>query len=63
VLLVSEDLDELLELADRIAVMAEGRLVHETAASGADRVALGRHMAGHVESAAADTSEPLAVHA
>ncbi|WP_250518681.1 ABC transporter ATP-binding protein [Caballeronia sp. ATUFL_M1_KS5A] len=63
VLLVSEDLDELLELADRIAVIAEGRLVHETAASGADRVALGRHMAGHVESATRAASEPLAVHA
>ncbi|WP_404980125.1 MULTISPECIES: ABC transporter ATP-binding protein [unclassified Caballeronia] len=63
VLLVSEDLDELLELADRIAVIAEGRLVHETAASGADRVALGRHMAGHVESATRDTSVPVTVHA
>ncbi|SAK56673.1 ABC transporter [Caballeronia fortuita] len=63
VLLVSEDLDELLELADRIVVIAEGRLVHETAASGADRVALGRHMAGHVESAAGESTEPLAVHA
>ncbi|MEI5995799.1 ABC transporter ATP-binding protein [Paraburkholderia bengalensis] len=63
VLLVSEDLDELLELADRIAVIAEGRLVHETAASGADRVALGRHMAGHVESAGRDVGAPVAVHA
>jgi simple sugar transport system ATP-binding protein len=50
VLLVSEDLDELLELANRIAVIAEGRLVFETAAQGADRVVLGRHMAGHGES-------------
>ena len=30
VLLVSEDLDELLELSDRIAVMFDGRIVHET---------------------------------
>jgi general nucleoside transport system ATP-binding protein len=50
VLLVSEDLDELLELADRIAVMAEGRLVYETPAQGAERAVLGRHMAGHNES-------------
>lgn len=50
VLLVSEDLDELLELADRIAVIAEGRLVFETAAQNADRVVLGRHMAGHGDS-------------
>jgi ABC-type uncharacterized transport system ATPase subunit len=49
VLLVSEDLDELLELADRIAVIAEGRLVFETAAEVADRALLGRHMAGHTE--------------
>ncbi|MDR5809191.1 ABC transporter ATP-binding protein [Caballeronia sp. LZ019] len=63
VLLVSEDLDELLELADRIAVIAEGRLVHETAASGADRVALGRHMAGHVEHAEPGATEPATVHA
>src|SRR5580698_10775294 len=49
VLLVSEDLDELLELADRIVVIAEGRLVFETAANSADRVSLGRHMAGHVD--------------
>ncbi|MFL9870853.1 ABC transporter ATP-binding protein [Paraburkholderia megapolitana] len=47
VLLVSEDLDELLELADRIAVMAEGRLVFETPAEQAERAVLGQHMAGH----------------
>src|SRR4029079_3289904 len=32
VLLISEDLDELLELADRIVVMSEGRVVYETSA-------------------------------
>jgi simple sugar transport system ATP-binding protein len=46
VLLVSEDLDELLELADRIAVMSEGRIVHETDAAHAERQVLGAHMAG-----------------
>jgi ABC-type uncharacterized transport system ATPase subunit len=51
VLLVSEDLDELLELADRIAVMAEGRLVYETPAASAERAVLGQHMAGHTEEA------------
>ena len=30
VLLVSEDLDELLELSDRIVVIFDGRIVHET---------------------------------
>ena len=47
VLLVSEDLDEILELADRILVISEGRIVHETPAKDADRQIIGRHMAGH----------------
>lgn len=47
VLLVSEDLDELLELADRIVVMSEGRIVHATDAAAADRQVLGAHMGGH----------------
>jgi ABC-type uncharacterized transport system ATPase subunit len=47
VLLVSEDLDEILELSDRIVVMFEGRLVYEAPASTADVGAIGRSMAGH----------------
>ena len=47
VLLVSEDLDELLELADRLVVMFHGELVYETRASEADLTEIGRHMAGH----------------
>jgi general nucleoside transport system ATP-binding protein len=47
VLLVSEDLDELLELADRIVVIFNGRLVYEARASEVDLVEVGRHMAGH----------------
>jgi simple sugar transport system ATP-binding protein len=46
VLLISEDLDELLELSDRIAVMSEGRIVFETPAAGADRRMIGSHMGG-----------------
>ena len=46
VLLISEDLDELLELSDRIVVMSEGRLVFETNAAQADRNVLGAHMGG-----------------
>jgi simple sugar transport system ATP-binding protein len=46
VLLVSEDLDELLGLSDRIVVMSEGRIVFETPAAGADRRTLGAHMGG-----------------
>jgi general nucleoside transport system ATP-binding protein len=63
VLLVSEDLDELLELADRIVVMAEGRLVYETAAAKADRVVLGRYMAGHGDEVTPGAIEPAVVHA
>jgi len=46
VLLISEDLDELLELADRIVVMSEGRIVFQTPAAGADRNEIGAHMGG-----------------
>jgi simple sugar transport system ATP-binding protein len=44
ILLISEDLDEILELADRIVVMRHGAVVHETAAAGADPKAIGAHM-------------------
>jgi len=47
VLLVSEDLDEVLELSDRIAVMSEGRVAYLTEGTGADRATIGSHMAGH----------------
>ncbi len=53
VLLVSEDLDELLELSDRIAVIFDGRIVHETATASADIAMIGRCMAGHHATAAA----------
>ncbi|MBB3593308.1 simple sugar transport system ATP-binding protein [Rhizobium sp. BK529] len=47
VLLLSEDLDELLEMSDRIMVISEGRLVYETPARSADVGVIGAHMAGH----------------
>ena len=53
VLLVSEDLDELLELADRIVVIFNGRFVYEAQASASDPLDIGRHMAGHEAHAAA----------
>lgn len=46
ILLVSEDLDELLELADRILVMSGGRIAYEAAAGEADLGLIGQHMAG-----------------
>ena len=45
VLLVSEDLDEILELSDRILVMFEGRVVFETTREAADVHEIGRYMA------------------
>lgn len=47
VLLVSEDLDEILELADRILVMSDGRVVYQTPRAAAELSIIGQHMAGH----------------
>ena len=44
VLLFSEDLDEILELSDRIAVMSSGQMVYEVNSDDADRYEIGRHM-------------------
>ncbi|CCH89550.1 ABC transporter (ATP-binding protein) [Modestobacter italicus] len=52
VLLVSEDLDELIGIADRIVVLSGGRLVGEVAAADATREALGVLMTGSREHAA-----------
>jgi general nucleoside transport system ATP-binding protein len=47
VLLVSEDLDELLKLSDRILVISEGRFTYESPIAEADFATIGRSMAGH----------------
>jgi len=47
VLLISEDLDEILELSDRILVISEGHITYETPAATAEVAEIGRHMAGH----------------
>ncbi len=52
VLLVSEDLDELLELSDRLVVIFDGRIVHETPTAAADIAVIGPCMAGHAAQAA-----------
>jgi simple sugar transport system ATP-binding protein len=57
VLLVSEDLDEVFELSDRIVVMFHGKFVYETPAAEADISIIGRHMAGTVETPHAAAAE------
>ncbi len=47
VLLLSEDLDEVLELADRVAVMSEGKINYVVPREEANRTSIGQHMAGH----------------
>jgi ABC-type uncharacterized transport system ATPase subunit len=47
VLLISEDLDEVMQLADRIGVMSRGRIVAEFEQP-ADRQAIGQAMTDHV---------------
>jgi ABC-type uncharacterized transport system ATPase subunit len=44
--LISEELDELFSLGDRIAVMYEGRIVGETSPDHANLQAVGLMMAG-----------------
>ncbi|AXS40934.1 ABC transporter ATP-binding protein [Breoghania sp. L-A4] len=46
VLLVSEDLDEILELADTVAVMSEGRISYTSPIGETDRKTIGHAMAG-----------------
>ena len=58
VLLVSEDLDELLQLSDRIVVMSEGHIVFECDAASADRRTLGAHMGGHGAAHSAPLAQP-----
>ncbi|MEL7068570.1 MAG: ABC transporter ATP-binding protein [Cyanobacteria bacterium J06581_3] len=47
VLLVSEDLDELMGLCDRIHVISDGKLVYESDITEADLSLIGQRMAGH----------------
>jgi len=47
ILLISEDLDEVLQLSDRVLVMSSGRIVYETPGARADRYEIGRHMTEH----------------
>ena len=48
ILLISEDLDEILQLADQVAIISEGHIVHSVDAKKANRQLLGSFMAGDV---------------
>jgi len=56
ILLISEDLDELLMLCDRLAVLYEGRLVGEFSANDVDRERIGLLMAGTASGTASSPS-------
>ncbi|MFI7585905.1 ABC transporter ATP-binding protein [Spongisporangium articulatum] len=60
VLVVSEDLDELISLCDRIAVMHDGHLAGVVDAEGADRMAIGRLMLGGAENPTVEDEEGTA---
>lgn len=47
VLLLSEDLDEVLALSDRLCVISGGQLLYETTPQQADLNTIGQYMAGH----------------
>jgi simple sugar transport system ATP-binding protein len=48
ILLISEDLDELMELSDRILVMSEGTITYQTNSVDADIRTIGHHMSGQL---------------
>jgi simple sugar transport system ATP-binding protein len=55
VLLISEDLDEIMSLSDRVLVMYEGRIVADLPMDRADRHRIGLLMGGSLESVGADS--------
>ncbi len=57
VLLVSEDLDELMELSDRIVVLHAGRVAGVRHARATDRIELGHLMVGSGSAGAADVTD------
>ncbi|MFT0534323.1 ABC transporter ATP-binding protein [Castellaniella hirudinis] len=63
ILLISEELDELLELSDRLLVMAKGRLSPPIARKDASRERIGQWMSGLWPGAEAAPAVPEATHA
>ena len=58
ILIISEDLDEVLAISDRILVMYEGQVIGEVNARNASREALGLMMAGVHPEIPAESDEP-----
>jgi len=58
VLLISEDLDELFQMSDRILVMYDGEIVYESKADECDRNTVGRFMAGETVSEPKSKAKP-----
>ncbi len=58
VLLISDDLDEILMMSDRIAVMYEGRILGEFDRHDADRERIGLLLGGHVGASTQDVVTP-----
>ncbi len=56
VVLISEDLDEVMDLSDRVLVIYEGEFVHETVPEEADRGRVGLEMTGGTGETTAETS-------
>jgi general nucleoside transport system ATP-binding protein len=53
--LISEDLDELLELSDRVLVMHAGHIVYKSRRPQQDRQAIGLAMGGQIPAAQEET--------
>ena len=47
IFLISHDIHDVFDLADRVCVMTEGALVYECSAAEADIATIGQHMGGH----------------
>jgi simple sugar transport system ATP-binding protein len=66
ILLISEDLDEILQMSDRIVVLYEGKIVYEADAAIADKEAIGQYITGSknddVENRASDAEREPATN-
>jgi ribose transport system ATP-binding protein len=58
ILIVSHHLDEVLDIADRVSVLRDGRMVAEADAAGLDHDTLGRLMVGHDLAIPSGRAEP-----